>query len=945
MKTNYRFLIASLLLVSAATINAQTPTGSDYIEALQKANCNISFDVNAEGTPFRVKWGMDTAWDWDYNVYRGIAHIEDVPFETGRISFQPNDLVKDNGDGTYTLSSRQITALKKRINHIKLTGATKVNINCDHEMLFKNGDNEDFTGRNNYQGKPEEWYKLIKATAQYTEKQGLKVISISPFNEPDYTDWQQYAGAETNGMKDFLAICKLLKADEYFKDIRICGGNTLNSDRALPWYNYLKGYLDEGNTHQLAGSFDNYADFFTQVKADGKVGTADELHNVGEALVGANYGMENGIWWGFDSKARGQFMIDSNEGVRIGYGENRSQWTDGAVYRNEKTGEVHGYFGSSERQATNSSIAYISKTRDVYFNGYGPTRMFVYNIPGGTGYQKGQINAERLFDITWGEDVAPGEIDGKYQIMNANNRYLLTMNGTSDVSCKSRITSGTTQQWNVYPIYKSGDPDNGANGDISYWCIDNAGNKSSHLNSVLDWGNIKGLFTSGSRVITYNNSSHPMEEQWYLKYAKNGYYYIINRLTNKYLYCNGTSSGSTISTKNKPADDITEANLKKYLWRFMPTNAKAETTAPVAPTQLAAKQRTASIELSWTASTSSDAASYTIIRGEAPSDGEANAQVIEWNTIGRNIEGTSFLDNTALPGRNYTYKIKTVDLSGNRSEDSEMIGAKLLDEKALICQIQFDDTLCDNTANRMDAKLYGTEEYSGNTLHKSGTKSLNFKGTQYAIIPNAAVCQDEITIATWVRWGTKSNWQRIFDFGSDEEHYMFFTPSNGSQMRFVMKNGGDEEILTTGKNFVASTWHHLAITIKPIEGGKVQAIIYVDGKKSAETNDFTILPSDIKPALCFIGRSQFVSDPFFNGRLDDFRIYNYALSEEQVAGIVEDLDAVSKDVIDSYVDVNPTSITTVKKDNAKKGIYDLNGRKVNNTSNGIYIKNGKKVLR
>ena len=77
------------------------------------------------------------------------------------------------------------------------------------------------------------------------------------------------------------------------------GGNTLNCDEALPWYNALKDYLDEGNTHQLAGSFDNYALFFQTVKNDGKVVTADELHNVGEAIVGVEYGMENGIWWSF----------------------------------------------------------------------------------------------------------------------------------------------------------------------------------------------------------------------------------------------------------------------------------------------------------------------------------------------------------------------------------------------------------------------------------------------------------------------------------------------------------------------------------------------------------------------------------------------------------------------------------------------------------------------
>jgi hypothetical protein len=215
--------------------------------------------------------------------------------------------VTDNGDGTYTLSARQKKRLKKRIDMIKTTGTKEINLNCDHEVLFLEVNNdgvctskEDFTGKNNYGGKPEEWYKLIKASVQYCQSQGLKVISVSPFNESDFVNWHQYYGNENQGMKDFLAIAKLIKEDPFFDGIRVCGGNTLNCDRALPWYNALKEYLDEGNTHQLAGSFDTYANFFTQVVKDGKLGTADELHNVGEAIVGAEYGMTTGIWWGFD---------------------------------------------------------------------------------------------------------------------------------------------------------------------------------------------------------------------------------------------------------------------------------------------------------------------------------------------------------------------------------------------------------------------------------------------------------------------------------------------------------------------------------------------------------------------------------------------------------------------------------------------------------------------
>ena len=62
------------------TMNAQT--GADFMKAFKKADVNIPFDVTAKGQTFRVKWGMDTAWNWDFNVNKGIAHIGKGNFET-----------------------------------------------------------------------------------------------------------------------------------------------------------------------------------------------------------------------------------------------------------------------------------------------------------------------------------------------------------------------------------------------------------------------------------------------------------------------------------------------------------------------------------------------------------------------------------------------------------------------------------------------------------------------------------------------------------------------------------------------------------------------------------------------------------------------------------------------------------------------------------------------
>jgi hypothetical protein len=44
----------------------------------------------------------------------------------------------------------------------------------------------------------------------------------------------------------------------------------------------------------------------------------------------------------------------------------------------------------------------------------------------------------------------------------------------------------------------------------------------------------------------------------------------------------------------------------------------------------------------------------------------------------------------------------------------------------------------------------------------------------------------------------------------------------------------------------------------------------------------TIRPSDIKPVRNYIGRSQYVSDARFKGYIDDFCVYNHALSSEDV---------------------------------------------------------------
>lgn len=850
----------------------------------------IPFDWNDAGKEFQVRWGMDTAWDDESNVRRGTNYIGASNMKTGRISFQPSDLVGEDGE----LSEEQKKALDSRISHIKASGTKSVTLNCDHEAL----------NASNYKGKPNEWYKVIKASVKYAQSKGLTVESIAPFNEPDYTQWNEGSKA------DFLNICKLLKADSELAGIRICGGNTLNCDQALPWYNYLKAYLDEGNTHQLAGSFDNYANFFQTVKNDGKVATADELHNVGEAIVGVEYGMENGIWWSFDGIARGEFCKANMEGgARLGYAEDRGSWTSAAVYRSPE-GKVQGFLGSSERQANTHSFDFVSKGRDVYYDGYGPMRSFSITMPGGTGYQNGQTNAERLVQITSGEDVAPYPIaSGNYVIMNRKSGMVIQAfsSGTSLSQVKYNKKT-TSQQWLIEPV----DARNG--GDFSYYTLRSAGNNALYAD-VLNWS-----VSNGGTVIGYESSSVGGNEQWALEYAGDGDYYIRSRHSGLYLQVNATTAGASIMQMNLKSGD---ANTYQR-WRILPADVLPsnigtfDTRSPNAPQGLTAEAQSASVLLKWDANTDRDLDSYRILRAEAD---EAELQ---WQVVGRRVKGTTFVDNSCEMGKSYIYKVQAMDYSCNFSKNTTKYPettatVELPKSHTLLAQYDMEDNTQDATLNEMDAVAGGTVAYDA-TQAKSGQKSLTFNGTNtFLQIPAQVAGLEEMTIATWVNWkNTSSNWTRIFDFGNGTDEYMFLTPSNGSQMRFVIKYEGAEQILSASK--LTSGWHHVAVTL-----GSEGVVLYVDGKQVG-TSQMTPRPSMFAPGRCYIGRSQFAADPLFRGNIDDFRIYSYALSAEDIA-------LLAKGEQPTGISTLPALVTQDKK----KEIYSLDGVRRPHMGKGIQL--------
>jgi len=213
------------------------------------------------------------------------------------------------------------------------------------------------------------WIDLLAAVGEYVDR---PVTWVMPFNEPDWGQWRQ------GTVDDLEDIMHGLKKRPVFNSSKMAGPSVLNVDWAMHWYSGIKSETDVGTMHTLNGSFDSYVDFIEYVERRGDIPFNPEVHNLVEVIVGAEYGLQGGIWWLTCSKVRGSF-VKACQGKRLAYEEDRERWSAAAVYR-APDGSVQAFLGSNERTGQDTTYRFVCRDRDVYFDGQGPCREYVVTI-------------------------------------------------------------------------------------------------------------------------------------------------------------------------------------------------------------------------------------------------------------------------------------------------------------------------------------------------------------------------------------------------------------------------------------------------------------------------------------------------------------------------------------------------------------------------------------
>src|ERR1019366_2912695 len=187
--------------------------------------------------------------------------------------------------------------------------------------------------------------------------------------------------------------------------------------------------------------------------------------------------------------------------------------------------------------------------------------------------------------------------------------------------------------------------------------------------------------------------------------------------------------------------------------------------------------------------------------------------------------------------------------------------------------------------NTLDSSGYGNNGFAvadPNYVAGQVGQAVALDGTNsYIQLPPNVAQSNAFTFAAWVYWNGGANWQRFFDFGNDTSHYLYLSPSSGSgTLRFAIKNGGTELTLDTTALSVGQ-WQHIAFTL----GGNT-AKIYTNGVLAASSAATIVYnPSSIKPALNYLGKSQTITDPLFNGLLDEVEIADTAFTAAQITAL------------------------------------------------------------
>ncbi len=199
----------------------------------------------------------------------------------------------------------------------------------------------------------------------------------------------------------------------------------------------------------------------------------------------------------------------------------------------------------------------------------------------------------------------------------------------------------------------------------------------------------------------------------------------------------------------------------------------------------------------------------------------------------------------------------------------------------------------------------------GNAIVNSTNLVLDGSVGTYLNLPGGLVSSNQaVTIECWATFGTVAGWARLFDFGSTTGfgnntnagpgNFFWCAPLTGyGTLRSDVATVAGAASIDFGAPLNNQTLH-MVVTYDPANG---YMAIYTNGVPDLVSTTIPNVPlSSVSTDDGFIGKSQFPTDPYLAASIDEFRIYNGRLFNDEIA---------STDILGPNAVLNPATTLSV----------------------------------
>lgn len=215
----------------------------------------------------------------------------------------------------------------------------------------------------------------------------------------------------------------------------------------------------------------------------------------------------------------------------------------------------------------------------------------------------------------------------------------------------------------------------------------------------------------------------------------------------------------------------------------------------------------------------------------------------------------------------------------------------------------FEDEKATDSENRVDAAVSGTTVVDG---REAGTKAMQF-GTDKTRNDNLYIkwtadeydpfarTQNGVTISSWIKTSELNDWSTLFSYGKGG-NALVIVPQCGFDVRqygfrVAINCGGVENDIVVDSKFNDTYLGEWTLVTFTQDENKL-AKIYINGVESASAQ----MPNSVYDLAMSAGTTgvnyslgyvSFFGDNNFQGAMDDFALYNRALSAEEISALME----------------------------------------------------------